>query len=240
MRPVVRGDCPKNQDNTEIKYSDFPNARGALINRLGEFCSYCEMRLEAGLAVEHIQPKKPDGATGVISDRESDWQNFLLACPNCNSTKGNTEVIIEDYYWPDRDNTFRALQYSVDGIIKPDATLSNDEKLRADATIKLTGLDKQPLNNPKASDRRWLNRRDVWNIAQKTKHRLTGNSNNTDFRETIVDVATGHGHWSIWMTVFKDDADMLRRFINAFSGTCHECFDDTNQYFAIARQGGQI
>ena len=96
MRPVVRGDCPKNQDNTEIKYSDFPNARGALINRLGEFCSYCEMRLEAGLAVEHIQPKKPDGATGVISDRESDWQNFLLACPNCNSTKGNTEVIIED------------------------------------------------------------------------------------------------------------------------------------------------
>ena len=109
--------------------------------------------------------------------------------------EGNTEVIIEDYYWPDRDNTFRALQYSVDGIIKPDATLSNDEKLRADATIKLTGLDKQPLNNPKASDRRWLNRRDVWNIAQKTKHRLTGNSNNTDFRETIVDVATGHGHW---------------------------------------------
>jgi hypothetical protein len=46
------------------------------------------MRLEASLAVEHVLPKKPEGVTEIIKSRELDWENFLLACTNCNSTKG--------------------------------------------------------------------------------------------------------------------------------------------------------
>ena len=44
-------------------------------------------------------------------------------------------------------------------------------------------------------------------------------------RKQITFTAIGHGYWSVWMTVFKDDPDMLRRFIEAFPGTCQDCFD---------------
>ena len=70
------------------------------------------MQLDSALGVERIQPKKTRGCTQIDSQREMDWNNFLLACPNCNSTKGNTDVVLDDYLWPDRDNTFRALKYS--------------------------------------------------------------------------------------------------------------------------------
>ncbi len=59
-------------------------------------------------------------------------------------------------------------------------------------------------------------------------------------REQIVLTATGHAYWSIWMTVFQDDPDMLRRFIDAFPGTCRECFDEQNDYVPVARPNGQI
>ena len=240
MRPVSKGDWPKNPDGTEIKYTEYAKARGELINRLGEYCSYCEMHLDASLAVEHVQPKKPDGATAVMTDRESDWHNFLLACQNCNSTKGNIDVVLNNYFWPHRDNTFRALTYSEGGLISPSNKLSIKLKEKAKATIALTGLDKHPLNNSKASDRRWNNRCEVWDIAQRNKNSLSRNFNNTDFRETIVDVATGHAYWSVWMTIFKDDPDMLQRFIEAFPGTCRECFDNSNQFAPVARPGGQV
>lgn len=239
MRPVIRGTWPKNADDTEINYKEYPQARGELINRLGEFCSYCEMHLDTSLAVEHVKPKQPPGATAVMVERELDWHNFLLACTNCNSTKGNTDVVIDNYYWPDSDNTFRALQYSVGGIVEPADDLSTDEKIRAAATIRLTGLDKQPLNDPEASDRRWKNRRETWDIAVRSKNNLS-NSNYPEMREQIVLTATGHAYWSIWMTVFKDDPDMLRRFIEAFPGTCRDCFDKQNGYVPAARPGGQL
>ena len=57
-------------------------------------------------------------------------------------------------------------------------------------------------------------------------------------RQQITCTATGHAYWSIWMTVFKDDPDMLNRFIAAFLGTCADCFDVQGK--AIPRPGGRI
>jgi hypothetical protein len=57
-------------------------------------------------------------------------------------------------------------------------------------------------------------------------------------RQQIVDTALGRGFWSVWMTVFKDDPDMLQRFIDAFAGTCRDCFDISGN--PIARQKGQL
>lgn len=239
MRPIIRGDWPKKPDKTEIKYKNYAESRGELIHRLGEFCSYCEMHLDASLAVEHVQPKKPPGAAVAMTNRELDWHNFLLACTNCNSTKGNTDVVVDDYYWPDRDNTFRALQYSVGGIIEPADILTTDQKRQANRTIELTGLNKKPLNDSEASDRRWLNRKEAWDIASRSKERLSRNYNE-DFKEQIEDTALANGFWSIWTTVFKDDPDMLRRFINKFEGTCDQCFDEHNCYAPVARTNGQI
>ena len=237
MRPVNRGPIPTDESGNETNFHKYRDARGKLIERLGETCSYCEMRLDSGLAVEHVRPKKPDGVDENIIERELDWYNFLLACPNCNSTKGNKDVVPDDYLWPDKDNTFRAFTYSEGGIITPSTELSAELQSKANATIELTGLDKRPLNDPKASDRRWKNRREVWNIAVRTKERLS-RTDNDNVREIIVYTMAGHGYWSIWMTVFQDDSDMLRRFIKALPGTADDCFDHDG--IPIQRRGGQV
>jgi 5-methylcytosine-specific restriction endonuclease McrA len=194
------------------------------------------MHEDASLAVEHVKPKKPDGT--IIPGRELEWDNFLLACANCNSTKGDTEVELNDYLWPDRENTFIALKYSEGGFVSPADGLDDELKQLAINTIKLTGLDKQRSNDPTDTDRRSQNRREKWDIAQRSKERLLLNDTEA-FREQIVETALGHGYWSIWMTVFKDDADMLQRFIQAFPGTCAECFDSSSGFVPIHRHGGQ-
>ena len=225
MRPVNRGFRPTDVSGNEIKYNRYVDARGELIKRLGENCSYCEMHLNSSLHVEHILPKKPPFVDVDMEERKLDWYNFLLACPNCNSTKSNKDVILNDYFWPDIDNTFRAFTYSEGGIITPSNELSLELQAKANATIKLTGLDRHPLNDPTDSDRRWKNRREVWDIAIRAKERLSRNDYD-DFREQIVDTMTGHAYWSIWMTVFQDDSDMLQRFIKALAGTAEDCFNE--------------
>lgn len=237
MRPVDRGHIPTDESGNEMEFKTYQDARGKLIGRLGETCSYCEMHLDSGLAVEHIRPKKPDGVGEDIIERELDWYNFLLACPNCNSTKSNKDVVPDDYFWPDRDNTFRAFTYSEGGIITPSNELSAELQSKANATLKLTGLDKCPPNDSKASDRRWINRRETWDIATRTKGRISGN-NDGDFRELIVNSMTSGGYWSIWMTVFRADSDMLQRFIKALPGTATDCFDHNG--VPIQRRGGQV
>lgn len=234
MRPVSKGSLPKDSDGHSIQFKDYSLARGLLIERIGQYCSYCEMKLDSSLHVEHVKPKKPKGSSEVIPERLLDWDNFLLACVNCNSNKGSKEITLEDYFWPDQDNTFRVLKYSEGGLVAPVDNLADKEKEKALRTIKLTGLDKSPKNDPKASDRRWENRREVWDIAQRSKGRLK-RCDSDDMRDGIVDIATGHAYWSVWMTVFQDDPDMLGRFIGAFTGTCQECFDADNNYAPVER-----
>ena len=235
MRPVVRGTRPQNAENEDIEFTEYAQARAELIKRMGEFCSFCEMHLDASLAVEHVQPKQPPGAAAVDQARALNWDNFLLGCANCNSTKGNTDVDLTQYLSPDRDNTFRALKYSEGGIVS--TALDGELEVKAQNIIKLTGLDKQPLNDPKASDRRWKNRRETWDIAKRAKGRLQI-CDCQEMRDQILETATAQGFWSIWMTVFKDDPDMLRRFISAFPGTSADCFDSATGYAAVARVGG--
>ena len=58
MRPVNRGPVPTHHNGEPKRYTEYGLARRDLIQRLGEFCSYCEMELDTSLAVEHIQPKE--------------------------------------------------------------------------------------------------------------------------------------------------------------------------------------
>ncbi len=219
MRPVVRGDCPHDDQGNEISFSEYQQARRELIRRLGEYCSYCEMHLDASLAVEHVKPKKPPGAAAALPERELEWGNFLLACTNCNSTKGDTDVALDDYLWPDRDDTFHALQYSVGGVV--DAA-PGAQRAKAESLIKLVGLQQQ-ADTDRASDRRWLNRREAWDRAVLAKDRLN-RCPCDEMREQIVETAQAKGFWSVWMTVFADDPEMVRRFLVALPGTQGEYF----------------
>ena len=237
MRPVIRGPHPTNDDGTVLAVSCYKQFRGPLIKRIGAYCSYCEMKLDSNLAVEHVKPKK---VGGVIQDeRLLDWGNLLLACTNCNSNKGNENIDVSEYFWPDSDNTYRAFEYGEGGCIAVAQLFSSDMKEKAERTLALTGLDKTPADTNEASDRRWLNRKEVWDIAQRALSRLHSN-NIEEMRAQIVDTMKGHGYWSIWMTVFSGDADMRRRFIQAIAGTDSNCFNSTNGYEAVQRTGGAI
>jgi len=111
-----------------------------VVSRLGLYCSYCERRVVTNLAVEHIQPKDgPHGHPHLIGR----WENFLLACVNCNSTKRDKNVVLANVFLPDRDNTFAAFSYLPDGTVQPAATLATALMGKASDTLALTGLDKK-------------------------------------------------------------------------------------------------
>ena len=232
MRPVNRGSAPVNASRTPVKRKEYQAFRRDLIDCLGEYCSYCGMELDTLLAIEHMKPKTHHPKL------ECYWDNLMLACTNCNSTKGADDIKLYDHFWPVRDNTFRAFRYSVGGIVQPDPSLSPTDTAMATATIELVGLDKTPTSDPKASDRRWENRREAWDMAERAKQRLARN-NTLEMREQIVENAQSKGYWSIWMTVFQGDSDMLNRLIDAFPGTrSANCFDPHG--IPTPRAGGKL
>jgi len=94
MRSVEKGTVPTDANGQPKQYSEYQQARPDLISRLGEYCSFCEGHIAANLAVEHILPKN------WHPQLELSWDNFLIACTNCNSTKGNKDIDLADYYWP--------------------------------------------------------------------------------------------------------------------------------------------
>ena len=228
MRPVEKGMVPTDVNGQVKRYSEYQQARPDLIDRLGEYCSFCEGRIAANLAVEHILPKS------LHPQLELSWDNFLIACTNCNSTKGNQSIDIENYYWPHQDNTALAFVYQRGGLVSVNKVLNLIKQYKAQKTLELTGLNKTGVNST-ISDRRWMNRRDTWNLAQRARQNLL-NNNTIQMREQIVDTALARGFWSIWMSVFQDQVDMLNLFIQAFPGTCQQCFNQQGK--PIHRQRG--
>ncbi|MEW6348554.1 MAG: HNH endonuclease [Thermodesulfobacteriota bacterium] len=222
MRPVRRGKSPQPHDFDPYRAA-FPH----LVSRLGNYCSYCERRIVSGLHVEHIQPK--DGAHGHphLIGR---WENFLLACKNCNSTKKDKRVALADVLLPDRDNTFVAFAYSPDGAVGPSDGLPNTITAMAEATLALTGLEKRPDIRLDEQDRplaieRTSQRMEAWLVAEEAKKDVDGNPENDAVRRAVVRTAMGYGFFSVWMTVFRQDPEMRTRLVDAFEGTAaSSCF----------------
>lgn len=227
MRPVDKGAAP-------AVYAKYQDAGPDLQARLGDYCSYCERQIETNLAVEHIQPKSLVPALGT------EWLNFLLGCVNCNSCKGHAPIVLDEYFWPDSDNTLRAFEYVRGGMIQPDAALAPNLAAKAQATIRLLGLDRHPGNarrKPTTADLRWLRRQQAWEKATHYRDKLAAQDTDA-LREAITDVATGRGEFSIWWTVFSGDTDMRLRLRAAFVGT-HGASFDVNET-PVPRAGGQL
>lgn len=221
MRPVHRGNCPQASD-----FDNYRDAYGELVSRIGMFCSYCERRIPTQLAVEHIEPK--DGPHGH-PELQGRWQNFLLGCVNCNSTKGANDVVLANLLLPDRDNTAAAYEYTMDGKINLAAGLTAPQLTCAMNTLRLVGLDKRlnqvdDSNGQLVAIDRVAQRMEAWLIAQVSKDDLQTNPNDA-FRRQIARTATGHGFFSIWMTVFHDDPVVRKLLIKEFAGTATDCFD---------------
>jgi len=235
MRPVNRGICPTNRYGISINFTRYSEARDPLIERIGDYCSYCEMRFPMP-AVEHIKPKSTTAALALV------WTNFLLACPSCNSAKGTKVALPGTVFWPDIDNTFRAFKYEphrgpqpADGLVAHDQTV-------AEATLQLTGLDREPGNSRLSKrDRRWLMRKQAWDKALHAKDNLL-QSPGEPMASQVLDTATSTGFWSVWMTVFSDDPQMMLRFLDVlqFPGTSGvgESFDSSGR--PVPRPAGAI
>lgn len=222
MRPIRRGASPSVTD-----FDPYDKAKPDLIARLGPFCSYCERRIPTNLAIEHIQPKNLPAYAPLVGR----WDNFLLGCVNCNSSKSDKDVILADVLLPDRDNTFHAFTYHCDGTVVPSqAVINAGLKAKADATLKLVGLDKkisQTLdeNGKLVAIDRMAQRLEVWALAIDSLSDLHACSNDV-MRKKIAQLALGYGYFSIWVAVFIGDIDMCNRFIDAFSGTRQSgCFN---------------
>lgn len=219
MRPVSRGASPQTND-----FADYRDAYDPLLARLGPYCSYCERRIQTNLAVEHIQPK--DDAR--YPELEGRWDNYLLACVNCNSTKGSKDVRPEVFYLPDRDNTLAAFVYRPDGAIDP--ACASDAV--AVATLELTGLDK-PLrkvfdeNGLLVASDRIGQRMQAWLMATHAKKLLQRNPT-PELMDYIAKSALSEGFFSVWMHVFADSPALRRRLIEAFPNTAADCFEPTS------------
>lgn len=223
MRPVCRGNSPIVGD-----FDPYTKAQPYLISRLGCYCSYCERRVATQLAVEHIQPKGLAAYAHLIGS----WNNYLLGCVNCNSTKKDKDVVLADVLLPDRDNTFAAFTYQRDGSVVPSNTcvaMGLDQK--AKHTLALTGLDKHisdaiDENGKQVAIDRVSQRMEVWAIAEDAKSDIDDSPGNDALRRAAISIALGYGFFSIWMAVFKNDQDMRNRLINAYSSTRDSgCFD---------------
>jgi uncharacterized protein (TIGR02646 family) len=220
MRAVTRGDTPLDGTGVEIIFDEYAEARRYLIDRLGEYCSYCERHIPTSLAVEHIKPKTHN------PNLELCWDNLLLACTNCNSTKGHENIIVADYALPHIDNTYDLFQYDVSAIVKPKPGLSAIDLEKTAKTIDLVGLgEKPPAVDTKewkrASDRRFEHRLKSYLDAERysmeySKKSLPARAEMLTCLETIV-LATGF--WSIWVNSFREFPEVVAQFRLIFVGT---------------------
>ncbi len=224
MRPVNKDLEPLNADGTVVSFPEYTRSRRCLIDAIGKYCSYCERLIPASLAVEHIQPKTHNANLELV------WSNLLLACTNCNSTKGHINVVLANYFWPDRDNTYVKFSYDLSGFVKANLTLNAVEALKANNTIKLLGLDRiQPTsgtaNWQQASDRRYEHRLQAFIDANK----YASIYSNASLAERIVyigfliDIAK-KGFWSIWMNAFQNFPEVQKELILQFKGTRQSLF----------------
>lgn len=222
MRPIRRGASPLGGD-----FTDYKDAQPYLISRMGGYCSYCERRIATMLAVEHIQSKDLPAYQNLIGR----WENFLLGCVNCNSTKKDKDVQLDAVLLPDRDNTLAAFVYSADGKVAPAPGLSNVLRQMADDTLGLTGLNKRirgatDENGKQIAIDRVSQRMEAWAVAAEAQKDVQKDPNNIALRRGAVRTALGWGFFSIWMTIFEADVDMRNRLIDAFNGTRESgCFD---------------
>lgn len=231
MRSVDKGPSPA----TYIAYGD---AQFDLIQRLGPYCSYCEMEISNEPDVEHVEPKSRGGAL-------LDWNNFLLGCKKCNKIKGKKNPNRNNHLWPDEDNTSVAFEYYNEIFVRPSPFLnpSSNEFQYAESILKLTGIDRVPFNQALTKkikkDRRWQKRKIAWERADIARKRWRRNSS-PEVAEQIADTAQAIGFYSIWIKFFSEAGELpvLQEIKSRFPNTYEPMPDPAGGF--IVRPGGRF
>lgn len=240
MRPVVKkkpgeqityftSNNKKVTETIKETYSPYQKAKLPLMANIGAYCSYCESaKVSSDVAVEHIEPKGTNGDSTA-------WNNFVLGCTICNSIKGHSVILPNDYHWPHTDNTFRDFIYKASGCVVLNPNLDDEEKVKAKRLFDLVKLGAYPGNEeqqPTPMDYRWQKRLEVWCEADRLLGKLKKSTADVD---EVIRMAKLLGCWSVWFTVFEENDEVRRRLITDFPGTCQSCFDAANHYEPIKR-----
>jgi uncharacterized protein (TIGR02646 family) len=204
MRPVDKGVAPR-------VYTDYGQARHDLAERIGYYCSYCEMSVKNSIEVEHMLPVNQGGS-------EVDWDNFLLSCKYCNTIKSDHNQNLNDYLWPDRDNTDLVFNYDEINVISAKVSLAPQLINKANATIELMGLNRAPgsPNQPTPADTRWRSREEVWTIAKKAYVNWL-EAPIIQMAQSIANCALISGHYSIWEKIFEHEQNVLDEIDREYS-----------------------
>lgn len=236
MRPVEKWEVGHTDNNKVVKasYNPYRNAKPVLIENLGSYCSYCEKAFPndpSDLDVEHVIPKS------LHTDKEYDWNNFLLSCTTCNGkgNKGDKDANPEEIHLPYKNNTFLSFVYKAGGVVIVNPVLNSLSKAHATALLKLVGFDKSPSQSTPA-DKRCRERNDIWDMSTRYEKKYETGEITIDI---IMNMVISRGGWSIWFTVFKGHDDVLKALIDEIPGTCKSCFDAENHYEPIERHPGE-
>ena len=241
MRPLDKGNCPTIKNKTGIisnkkvaKYSDW---RLDLIDRIGYYCAYCNMPLTHCLNVEHVVSKKPRFAPKeYVVGSLLDWENMLLACFKCNNAKSDEPINYEDYYFPEKHNTFLIFDADIDAtkgsaILKVKTTLNVQQTIKAKRTIELFKFENIEDDRSDIVDLRWQFRYNAYFVVKSayegyTRHKA---SNNFDEAADILNiklVAEVTGFFQIWFDFFVNEPKVLQTLLQ-IKGTAINCFDTT-------------
>ena len=221
MRPVTKGEAPVK------KFKNYQEMEPLLEERIGAYCSFCEIPISHVPEVEHKEAKARGGD-------EMAWDNLLLSCKYCNTRKGTivAKGDKEKYIWPDENDTFHAFSY--DGML-PELNeeylqnLGEEARQKAKNLFCLVQLDNVP-KSPAVKDRRYTVRNEAHNYALDSKRgwdKVKETSEREIYLRQIEMLAKASGFFSVWMNVFKDDMEVKRILVNAFKGTREEyCLDE--------------
>jgi len=216
MRPVNRGEIPKKEDGSDKVYTSYKQAKDDLRERLGSYCSYCEMNIENQPDIEHVSPKSKDPTL------EKEWSNFLSACKSCNIIKDDNNDGRNGYVFPDTHNTSFLYEYSENNVTVKD-NLPDDIKVLATATFNLVNLNRK-LDTSNMTDDRQFARNNSWNKAQEAlKDFLVLPENDAMIRQTA---RSCNGFFSMWIQIFKDYPEVKKAILENINGTDMQCYDE--------------
>lgn len=216
MRPVDKGKAP------ETIYKKYQDAEPDLEERIGAYCSFCELPIKHVPEVEHKEAKAKGGD-------ELKWDNLLLSCKYCNTRKG-TKVGLGDkgkYLWPDEDDTFHPFLYDRDiPRLNEDYLKGQSKEVQQKAVniFNLVKLDIIPIS-PQVKDKRYFARSEARNCAVRSKEgweTVKQTSARESYLEQIKMLAKNTGFFSTWMSVFQDDVEVKEMLVNSFKGTKKE------------------
>lgn len=233
MRPVVIS-TKNNVAGQPLEYKPWGKAKSDLINEIGSFCSYCEKKVNrSSLHIEHIKGKNVKNNAGVLiyDGLKYRWDNFLIACCNCNSVKANKDIALTNPFLPHQNNLLHFIEIGTGGIIKIKNGVTGNNHTRTTAFINLVGLDREPSHpNYSENDDRWENRLEVLDLAKRQFDKYTSIPKQTDL-ESIICLAKEKGFFSVWYYQFLGHNEVIDALINGstFSGLNIEPFKGTHK-----------